>query len=99
MNPSITREIIEDQLNCMGIGVVLFDGIDTALLGFSESGSGEWIAVYDEDACVSALEQQGMSHDDAIEYFEFNIRNCFVGPQTQQFITPLHIPGQKGPQT
>ncbi|WP_066017951.1 hypothetical protein [Endozoicomonas atrinae] len=89
MNTDITRDIIEEQLASMGVVATLFDGLEAALVGFVDTGTEQWIAIYDEEACLEVFESQGMTYEDAIEYFEFNVRNCHTGDYTPQFITPV----------
>ena len=58
--------------------ILLADGFNDALIGITSKN----IAVYDIDKCFRILEKQGMSLDDAIEYFYFNVEGSFVGEQT-----------------
>jgi len=66
--------------------ILLADGFDDALLGVTSKN----IAVYDIDKCFKVLEKQGMSTDDAVEYFYFNVEGSYVGEQTPIYIHTDH---------
>jgi hypothetical protein len=56
------------------------DGFDEAVIGFEEQ-SGRLI--YSVTKCLEILvEVEGMSFEDAIEHFDFNVSGAYVGEQT-----------------
>lgn len=60
---------------------------DRALIGISEGGMGQEVAVYDAAKCIAALmEVDGMDHDEAQEYFSFNTLGAYVGEATPIFV-------------
>lgn len=66
--------------------VLLADGYDDALIGTAEV-RGTLVAVYDADKCIDVLiEKNGMTPEDAIEWFEFNTLRAYVGEQTPIFV-------------
>lgn len=66
---------------------LLADGFDDALLGFGRQFTYD-VAVYDYGRCIEILQSRdGMSEDDAVEYFEFNVTGAWVGPNTPIFMT------------
>jgi hypothetical protein len=42
--------------------------------------------VYDRDKCIEILESQGMTPEEAQEYFYYNTQGAYVGEQTPIFI-------------
>ena len=53
--------------------MMLLDGFDKALLGYTEV-DGKNLAVYSEEKIISILmKEQGWSEEDAIEYYDYNI--------------------------
>ena len=58
--------------------ILLADGFNDALIGVTSKN----IAVYDIDKCFKVLIKQGMSEEDAIDYFYFNVEGAYVGEQT-----------------
>ena len=58
---------------------LLADGLDDALAGFDTQGR----AIYFADGIIGILmERDGMTLDEAIEFFEFNIASAYVGEYT-----------------
>lgn len=64
----------------------LDEGFDKALIGLAERINLS-VACYATDVVISLLEAQGMSYDEAEEYFEYNILGAWVGENTPVFIT------------
>ena len=61
------------------------DGFDDACIGTTDGLA----LVYDYDKLVEVLEKDGISHEDAIDYVDFNIMYAFVGHG--KYIQPLII--------
>lgn len=55
------------------------DGFDIAIIGVEEASNR---IIYSVDRCVKVLMDQGMSDEEAIEYFDFNVRGSYMGEQT-----------------
>lgn len=71
-------KILEDYEN-----VLIADGFDDAVIGIEPM---TMRVVYDIDKVIEILMDQGMDHDEAIEYYEFNIVGAYVGKQTPLFV-------------
>ena len=70
--------------------VLLADGFEDAYIGVCEVFNRPPLAAYDRDKCIEILmERDGMSRDDAEEYFNFNVAGSWVGDNTPVYIT-LH---------
>ena len=66
---------------------LLADGFEDALIGVAERCSQPTLVVYDARRCVEILmERDGMSHEDACEFFEFNTLGAWVGEHTPLFL-------------
>ena len=63
--------------------VLIADGFDDAVIGIEPL---TMRVVYDIDKVIEILIGQGMSHDEAVEYYEFNIVGAYVGEQTPLFV-------------
>lgn len=76
--PSELREEI-DKLE----GAVVFDGMDDAIIGFAafDMNLGDRL-VYSVDRILDILISQGMTADEAQEYFDYNIGCLIAGKQT-----------------
>ena len=65
---------------------LLADGFEDAYLGLGRQYS-TTLAVYDYHKCLDVLvERDGMTRDEASDYFEFNVVGGWVGPQTPVFL-------------
>jgi hypothetical protein len=73
--------------------ILLADGFDRAFLGIGEAFNGNPVAIYCSDKCIKILMQQFSESDDpeteAIEYFDYNIKNSYVGDFTPIFMNRL----------
>jgi hypothetical protein len=68
------------------------DGFDDAIAGVAEVCGNPLRIVYDMNKAVEILEKQGMSKEESVEYFEFNILGAYVGERTPIWLTRLeHI--------
>jgi hypothetical protein len=66
------------------------DGLDAAIIGVGTRCSKEDLVVYDVDKVIGILmDRDGMSRDDAEEFFAFNIEGAWVGEQTPIWMHPL----------
>jgi hypothetical protein len=59
------------------------DGFDDAIIGVDDNNLK---IVYDIDKVIDILIKDGMSVDEAIEYYEYNIAGAYVGENTPSFI-------------
>ena len=73
--------------------ILLADGFDDAFIGVGENSNGNPVAVYSVEKCLDILANQfeagGDASEDAIDYFEFNVRGSYVGEFTPMFINTL----------
>ena len=64
------------------------DGFDFALIGICERAGQPTIATYDTSKCLTLLrERDGMTYDEAEEYFYYNVVGAWVGDYTPCFVT------------
>ena len=78
MNREAIAEINEEML--------FADGFDDALVGYIERAGMPSIACYDKYKCVDILAED-MNHEEALEYFYFNVLGSYVGENTPCFLT------------
>ena len=72
------EELVENE--CL-----VADGFDNALIGISEGMNP--VAVYDVDKCIQVLmEDEGMTDEEALDYFYYNTVGAYVGEKTPLFI-------------
>lgn len=58
-----------DYIENAEAGAIRFDGLDSAIIGLDADG----FLIYDFDMLATALMQQGMTSEEAIEWIDFNI--------------------------
>lgn len=79
---------IAEQLADIDPDILLADGFDAALIGYVEIFTNT-IALYSREKYVGILMEQGMTYQDAEEYFAFNVIGAYVGEKTPAFATFL----------
>lgn len=66
--------------------LLLADGFDDAILGICHSFGKESVVCYDQRKVLDILISQGMTEEEAIEYFDYNIIGAYVGEKTPCFL-------------
>ena len=65
--------------------ILTADGFDEAIIGLHRGGHS--CVVYDEGKVIDILvDRDGMSFEEAVEYYDFNISGAHMGPNTPIFI-------------
>lgn len=90
-------EMIRERLAEIDETILLADGYEEALIGFVEGwipkgqgASPSIVALYDRAKCIEILvKRDGMSYDEAVEFFEFNTTGAYVGEKTPMYATIL----------
>ena len=73
------QEELKEAIRNANERAMLVDGHDDALAGYDTQGR----AIYFVDAIIGRLMQRdGMTQDEAIEFFDFNIAGAYVGEYT-----------------
>lgn len=86
----MNREMLDEYLTMIDETVLLCDGFDEAIIGFSQRINEPLLAVYSYDKMVDVLiERDGLSYEDATEYIDFNVVGAWVGPQTPIIVTSV----------
>lgn len=67
-------------------GLLVADNFESAILGTEQSFNSPTRVVYSVEKCLEVLESQGMTWEEAIEYFEFNCRGAYVGEKTPVWV-------------
>ncbi len=75
--------------------IMLADGFDEAILGYTRGAgqTGQIVVVYEEEKCIEVLmERDGMSREDALDFFESQVACAFYGDRTPLFLSRLRQP-------
>ena len=78
-------------------GLLLADGFDGACLGIAVKFNTPFM-VYDRDKCIEILmKRDGMSHEDAEDYFGFHVQGAYVGEHTPAYLSRFaeEVPDEK----
>lgn len=67
--------------------MILMDGYNDCIVGFVEQFGRPSIVCYDKSLIIQRLMSDGMSQEDAEEYFEYNQIGAYVGEFTPCFLT------------
>lgn len=82
------QEKAVDFISTFNEQALLADGFEDAFLGMSEVFGRPSLATYDKDKCIEILmERDGMTDEEAVEYFDFNVLGGWVGDSTPIYLT------------
>lgn len=84
------HESIIEAVSEIDEDILFADGFDAALIGAVTVG-GNTLALYDREKCIQVLvSRDGMTYEDAAEFFEFNVAGAYVGEKTPAFTVLLN---------
>ncbi len=63
------------------------DGYDESIIGIAERFGMDTVIAYDKNKVLAVLQAQGMSEDEAWEFFYFNQVGAWLGDTTPVFVT------------
>jgi hypothetical protein len=69
------------------VGVLKAEGFDGAILGYEES---TYRLIYSVNKCIEILEEEGMTTEDALDHFYYNVQGSYVGEQTPIWCNDLY---------
>ena len=73
--------------------VVLADGLEDAFVGIGRTFNSIPVAIYNTDKVIEILmTRDGMTIDEAYEFFDFNIAGAYVGESTPIFMSVMDRP-------
>ena len=73
------------------------DGLDEAIIGIGSRCGQEDLIIYDIDKVIWILMQRdGMTDEEAVEFFEFNIQGSWQGEETPIWMRPYDIDDIEG---
>ena len=81
INSKITPESVKEYNE----EALLADGFDDAIIGMCLQFGQLPVVAYDYEKCIQIL-MKDMTRDEALEYFEFNVINAYMGINTPAYI-------------
>ena len=88
--PLNTMNFLDELETLVGANIddfAFFEDYNEAFIGVVSRFGEEPRVCYDYEKVISILISQGMSNDEAIEYFEYNVIGTYCGEHTPCFIT------------
>jgi len=83
----MTREEIGEVLVEKNEEALMADGFEDAFIGIAQHFN-RFCACYDYEKCIKVLiDRDGMTDDEAVEYFEYNVTGAWVGKFTPMFLS------------
>lgn len=83
-SPTIRQQLIDRLADDEEI--IFADGLDEAILGIVTTFGQPPRVCYDLEKVLDCLQRQGMTDQEAFEYWEYNIAGAYVGPSTPAFL-------------
>ena len=77
MRSIVEQEIVDDESKAL-----FLDDFDEALIGSGSQYSKKLLAVYSASKIIKCLIQQGMTEEEALDYYSYNISCAWVGDGT-----------------
>lgn len=83
---TMTREECVEAAGGDDDELLFADGFDEAIIGVAERFNDTFV-VYDKQKVLEIMvKRDGMSYEEAMEFFDFNIVGAWVGPKTPAFV-------------
>jgi len=79
---TVTKEQIDEYAEFMDEPLVLFDGLEGAIVGIGKTHTQPSRVIYSVSKVIEILMEDGIDHDEAWEHFGFNIECLWAGPHT-----------------
>ena len=67
--------------------MIMADGLDKAVIGVGQQFNQNFIVYSKEKVLKILVEEDGMTYDEAVEYYDYNIVGSWVGLNTPIFVT------------
>tara|TARA_Y100000034_G_C6781435_1_gene349320 strand:- start:152 stop:418 length:267 start_codon:yes stop_codon:yes gene_type:complete len=74
---AVKARIVEENPEAL-----LMDGYDDAIVGVGSRCGQPTLVIYDYDKCIASLMEDGMTFEEAVDYFSFNCEGSWVGEGT-----------------
>ena len=88
------RQAIDEYFHNMAeCEAIVFDGLDPAILGIAEQHAGVGpLVAYSMRKIIKCYEADGMTHEEAVEFFGFNCQCLSVGEGTPIIVDDYSCP-------
>jgi len=80
------RSKMVELIECLTEDALTMDGYDDCILGVVERFGQQNHVLYDLGAVLNKLIEGGMTREEAMEWYEFNMLGAYVGETTPSFL-------------
>ena len=89
MAPSTHDEVLRSTLAELDPELILYDGLDGAIVGIAHRFNMEPVLVYDLERVRAILLADGGTFEEVQEHIDYNVLGLWAGDRTPVFIEPL----------
>jgi len=82
-------EVTQEMLMDFAEEAIVLEGFDDCIVGLTEEFGHGFRVLYSVKCIVNKLMQDGMSEDEALEYYGYNILNAYMGEQNPIFLVDI----------
>jgi hypothetical protein len=88
----MNREQISKYFKDNDMDVLLMDGFDEALIGYTQRINEPFLAVYSYEQMLGVLvRRDDMDYEEAAEYINYNCLGSWIGEQTPIIVMPIEL--------
>ena len=87
------RQMVDEYFHNNDQEVMFMDGLDEAIIGIAQQFTNDALVAYSLTKILEVLMsgEDGMSHEEAMEYFSFNIQGSWMGEGTPIIVDDYHF--------
>lgn len=82
-------EVTQEMLMDFAEEAIVLEGFDDCIVGLTEEFGNGFRVLYSVKCIVNKLMQDGMSEEEALEYYGYNILNAHMGEQNPIFLVDI----------
>jgi len=71
------------------------DGFDQAIIGIARRCGQPDLVAYSVTKCLEVLMREGLTYEEAVDYFEFNTAGAWVGEETPVWVYDAELVDQE----
>jgi hypothetical protein len=82
-------EVTQEMLMDFAEEAIVLEGFDDCIVGLTEEFGNGFRVLYSVKCIVKKLMQDGMSEEESLEYYGYNILNAHMGEQNPIFLVDI----------
>jgi hypothetical protein len=85
-NETMSINEIKDHISDINENALILDGLDEAIVGIAHRNSMDSVFAYDKNKIIDTYMKDGMTHEEAEEFFWTNTHGAWMGDGTPLFV-------------